>query len=74
MNNGVIKSAPVILLKIYLDHILYHRAFFVRDMLCTSQAVLVVMESEYFTGDTSIDIHSPGPKNVKTSLWISQVM
>ena len=25
-------------------------------------------ESEYFTGDTSIDIHSPGPTNAKTSL------
>ena len=25
-------------------------------------------ESEYFTDDTSIDIHSPGPKIAKTSL------
>ena len=31
-------------------------------------------ESEYFTGDTSIDIHSPGPTIAKTSLEISQVM
>ena len=27
-----------------------------------------VSESEYFTGDTSIDIHSPGPTIAKTSL------
>ena len=26
-------------------------------------------ESEYFTGDTSVDIHSPGPKIAKTSLY-----
>ena len=25
-------------------------------------------ESEYFTGDTSTDIHSPGPTIAKTSL------
>ena len=33
------------------------------------QHFLVFSESEYFTGDTSIDIHSPGPTIAKTSLY-----
>ena len=28
----------------------------------------LLSESEYFTGDTSLDIHSPGPTIAKTSL------
>ena len=32
------------------------------------QLCLPESESEYFTGDTSIDIHSPGPIIAKTSL------
>ena len=31
-------------------------------------------ESEYLTGDTSVDIHSPGATIAKTSIQILQVM
>ena len=31
-------------------------------------SLLPESESEYFTGDTSIDIHSPGPMIAKTSI------